>query len=79
MNSSPISPDAAALLGVTRIALGGSVGLRRGYLDRVQGALEAFPEAVRPEVVHAVLGKDAGLLGAAAWARPTARKGEGVP
>lgn len=59
--------DAAALLGVTRIALGGSVGLRRGYLERVRGALEAFPGAVRPEVVHAVLGRDAGLLGVAAW------------
>ncbi len=71
--------DAAALLGVARIALGGSVGLRRGYLNRVQGALEAFPEAVRPEVVQAVLGRDAGLLGVAAWTNSTARTGRDVP
>lgn len=60
--------DVAALLGVTRVALGGSVGLREGYLARVRGALAAFPERYRPEVVHAELGADAGLIGAALWA-----------
>ncbi|WP_394649282.1 ROK family protein [uncultured Deinococcus sp.] len=60
--------DVAALLGVTRVALGGSVGLRAGYLTRVRGALAAFPERYRPEVVHAELGADAGLIGAALWA-----------
>jgi len=71
--------DVAALLGVTRIALGGSVGLRRGYLTRVQDALAAFPEVVRPEIVHAALGKDAGLLGAAAWAGMTFQSSECRP
>ncbi|WP_221089812.1 ROK family protein [Deinococcus aquaedulcis] len=60
--------DAAALLGVTRVALGGSVGLRPGYLAEVRGALGAFPARYQPEVVHAALGADAGLIGAAHWA-----------
>lgn len=60
--------DVAALLGVTRVALGGSVGLRAGYLARVQQSLKHFPERYQPEVVHAELGADAGLIGAALWA-----------
>ncbi|WP_309569877.1 ROK family protein [Deinococcus sp.] len=60
--------DVAALLGVTRVALGGSVGLRGGYLTRVETALTHFPERYRPEIVHAELGPDAGLIGAALWA-----------
>lgn len=60
--------DVAALLGITRVALGGSVGLRDGYLERVWTALTHFPERYRPEVVHAQLGADAGLIGAALWA-----------
>ncbi|WP_135228746.1 ROK family protein [Deinococcus fonticola] len=60
--------DVAALLGVTRVALGGSVGLRPGYLARVQRALAAFPARSQPQVVHAQLGADAGLVGAAYWA-----------
>ncbi|GHF57415.1 N-acylmannosamine kinase [Deinococcus metalli] len=62
------SADVAALLGITRVALGGSVGLRSGYLDRVRMALEHFPPRYRPEIVHAELGADAGLIGAALWA-----------
>jgi N-acylmannosamine kinase len=62
------SADVAALLGVTRVALGGSVGLRPGYLERVRRGLEAFPERYRPEIVPALLGADAGLIGAGAWA-----------
>ncbi|OLV16044.1 ROK family protein [Deinococcus marmoris] len=60
--------DIAALLGVTRVALGGSVGLRAGYLDRVRGSLGQFPPRYQPEVVHAELGADAGLIGAGLWA-----------
>ncbi|GBF04880.1 N-acetylmannosamine kinase sugar kinases [Deinococcus aerius] len=60
--------DVAALLGVTRVALGGSVGLRPGYLARVRESLAHFPERYRPEVIHAELGADAGLIGAALWA-----------
>lgn len=61
---------------MTRAALGGSVGLRPGYRTRVQEALAAFPERYRPEVVHAALGADAGLIGAALWAARSARHGE---
>jgi N-acylmannosamine kinase len=60
--------DSAALLGITRVALGGSVGLRPGYLARVQASLALFPARYQPEVVHAELGADAGLIGAALWA-----------
>jgi len=63
--------DVAVLLGVTRVALGGSVGLRAGYLARVRAALEPFP--VRPEVVHAALGADAGLLGGAEYVEAAMR------
>lgn len=60
--------DVAALLGVTRVALGGSVGLRAGYLARVREGLSGFPPRYQPEVVHAELGADAGLIGAGLWA-----------
>lgn len=64
--------DVAALLGVTRVALGGSVGLRAGYLARVRESLSRFPARYRPDVVHAELGADAGLIGAALWAQADA-------
>ncbi|WP_293913616.1 ROK family protein [Deinococcus sp.] len=60
--------DIAALLGVQRVALGGSVGLRSGYLARVRASLAVFPERYQPEIVHAELGADAGLIGAGLWA-----------
>lgn len=60
--------DIAALLGITRVALGGSVGLRPGYLARVRASLALFPARYQPEVVRAELGADAGLIGAALWA-----------
>ncbi len=61
--------DVAALLGVTRVALGGSVGLRSGYGERVRAALSHFPERYQPEILPAALGADAGLIGAARWAQ----------
>lgn len=61
--------DLATLLGVTRVALGGSVGLRPGYRQRVAGVLADLPARARPEVVPAELGADAGLVGAALWAQ----------
>jgi N-acylmannosamine kinase len=60
--------DIAALLGVQRVALGGSVGLRSGYLARVRDSLALFPPRYQPEIVHAELGADAGLIGAGLWA-----------
>lgn len=61
--------DVGALLGVTRVALGGSVGLRPGYREQVEWALSEMPTRHTPEVVPAALGADAGLIGAALWAR----------
>lgn len=61
--------DVGALLGVTRVALGGSVGLRPGYREQVERALSEMPTRHTPEVVPAALGADAGLIGAALWAR----------
>jgi N-acylmannosamine kinase len=63
--------DLAVLLGITRVALGGGVGLRPGYLARVRAALAALPEVYRPEIVPARLGADAGLIGAALYAEDT--------
>ncbi|MDQ3397712.1 MAG: ROK family protein [Deinococcota bacterium] len=59
--------DAAVLLGLSRVALGGGVGLRDSYLEGVKASLDALPEVYRVEVVHAALGADAGLLGAAVF------------
>lgn len=59
--------DLATLLGVTHVALGGSVGLRPGYRERVRRALADLPARARPEVMPAELGADAGLVGAALW------------
>ena len=61
--------DVGALLGVTRVALGGSVGLRPGYREQVERALSEMPTRHTPQVVPAALGADAGLVGAALWAR----------
>jgi N-acylmannosamine kinase len=56
-------------LGVTRVAVGGGLGLAAGYLERVQRALRSFGEPWDAlEVVRAQLGVDAGLIGAANWA-----------
>lgn len=59
--------DIAALLGIQRVALGGSIGLRNGYLDLVKEALLHFPNRFQPQIVHAQLGANAGLIGTAAW------------
>jgi len=60
--------DLAVMLGIERVALGGSVGLRPGYLERLQREMERFRPIQRYELVRAELGADAGLHGAAALA-----------
>lgn len=52
-----------SLLDLERIALGGSIGLARGYLDMVQRELAREPEIFRPEIMRAELGQDAAILG----------------
>jgi N-acylmannosamine kinase len=60
--------DLTVLLGLQRTAVGGGLGLRPGYLHRLQRALQRWPALYQHELVAAELGADAGLLGAAALA-----------
>lgn len=60
--------DLAVMLGLQRTAIGGGVGLRPGYLGRLQAALARRPALHRHPLVRADLGGDAGLHGAAALA-----------
>lgn len=64
-----LAADLTAALGLERIAVGGSIGLAPGYLDRVRRALAGEPELFRPELVAAALGQNSALLGALAAAR----------
>jgi len=59
--------DLSVLLGITRTAIGGGLGLRAGYLARLQAAMQDMPPLCRHELVPAALGADAGLHGVAAW------------
>lgn len=56
---------------IQRVAVGGSVGLAEGYLPLVQQYLQQLPHFYHTEVVPAVCGQDAGLLGAALWMQET--------
>lgn len=60
--------DLTAILGLDRIALGGSIGLAPGYLDQVSQKLMDEPPLFRSQLVAASLGQDSGLLGALALA-----------
>ncbi|MDO5648485.1 ROK family protein [Paracoccus sp. (in: a-proteobacteria)] len=56
--------DMTSLLGLDRVAVGGSIGLAPGYLPRVIAHLNDEPELFRPQVVAAQMGHDSGLIGA---------------
>jgi predicted NBD/HSP70 family sugar kinase len=56
--------DLTAILGLDTIAMGGSIGLAPGYIDRVQSVLREEPVLFRPKLVHAELGHDGPLIGA---------------
>lgn len=56
--------DLTAILGLDRVAIGGSVGLATGYFDRVKNWLESEPALFRPSIVKAKFGDDSGLIGA---------------
>jgi N-acylmannosamine kinase len=61
--------DLRMLLGISRAAIGGGLGLSSGYIERIQKHLAGFgPLWNLLEVVPAQLGVNAGLIGAAAWA-----------
>lgn len=59
----------AVSIGIERVAVGGGVGLRPGYLRQLQAELQNFPVLYRCELVPAQLGSDAGLYGMADLAR----------
>ena len=61
---SELAGDLSVMLGVTRIALGGSIGLAEGYLDRVRMYHAKLPDLFRAEIVAAGLGSQGPLLGA---------------
>ncbi|EPX78270.1 ROK family protein [Litoreibacter arenae] len=58
--------DLTAILGLDTVAMGGSIGLAPGYIERTRTALEEEPELFRPRLIHAELGHDAPLVGALA-------------
>lgn len=61
--------DAVALCDVPLVVIGGGLGLATGYLARVERHVAALPMVFRPRLASAALGGDAGLIGAADWAR----------
>ncbi|QDY70443.1 ROK family protein [Qingshengfaniella alkalisoli] len=56
--------DLTAIFGLDRVAIGGSVGLAKGYLSRVEMHLEREPPLFRVPLTLATLGQDSALLGA---------------
>lgn len=58
--------DIAAMVDPERIAIGGSIGLAPGYLDRVKSCLNEEPAMFRVPVSLAALGQEGPLLGALA-------------
>lgn len=60
--------DLTAIVGLDRVAIGGSIGLAPRYLQRVLAHLDKEPPLFRPEVVPARLNQDSGLIGALAIA-----------
>ena len=59
-----LAADLVATLGVTKIALGGSIGLADGYLDRITSHLVSLPVLFHADIVRAELGAHGPLLGA---------------
>ncbi|KRW96755.1 ROK family protein [Paracoccus sp. MKU1] len=55
--------DLTAILGLDRVAIGGSIGLAAGYLPQVLAHLSREPDLFRPQVVRAGLTHDSGLIG----------------
>lgn len=64
--------DLQLILDPQHIVLGGGIGLLPLFRERIDAALEAVPERLRPSLRTAALGADAGLIGMADHARRTA-------
>lgn len=60
--------DLTVMLGIQRTAIGGGLGLRPGYVERLREELHRLPALYQHEMIRAELGADAGLHGVAAWA-----------
>lgn len=56
--------DLTSILGLDRVAIGGSIGLAQGFLPQVAAHLAREPALFQPELVAAALGHDSGLIGA---------------
>ena len=59
-----LAGNLVATLGITRIALGGSIGLADGYIERVERELGQLPGLFRCEIVPAALAAEGPLIGA---------------
>lgn len=60
--------DIKCVLDVERVVIGGGIGLAAGYLECVRSKLALMPPNLQPTVVPALLGPQAGVIGAAALA-----------
>lgn len=58
-----LSANLAAIFGVERVAIGGSIGLASGYLDLVRAGLSNEPDLFRTEVVPTMLGSNSAFVG----------------
>lgn len=58
------------------VVLGGGVGLNPSFRRALEDAIASLPEALRVQIVDAALGPDAGLVGAADWARERLEEAE---
>jgi N-acetylmannosamine-6-phosphate 2-epimerase/N-acetylmannosamine kinase len=59
-----LAADLVATLGVTKIALGGSIGLAHGYIAQVDDHISSMPALFSVELNPADLGKEGPLFGA---------------
>lgn len=66
--------DLTTILGLDRVAIGGSIGLAPGYLARVVTHLSQEPDLFQPALVAATLGHDSGLIGALLMAQQAGRE-----
>jgi N-acetylmannosamine-6-phosphate 2-epimerase/N-acetylmannosamine kinase len=60
--------DVKLALDIERVVLGGGVGLAEGFIDAVRNSAAGAPSHLRPDIVPAILGAEAGVIGAAALA-----------
>ena len=61
--------DARALIDPEVVVLGGGVGMNPSFRRALDAAVATLPTSLRVRIVAAELGADAGLIGAADWAR----------